>query len=63
MFVCVCNAIRDREVRAQVNKGASTPGQVFKAEGCRPNCGSCINHMRDVIADESAPSEFLEAAE
>lgn len=63
MYICVCNAIKDHEVRHAVNQGATTPGKIFKSHGCRANCGQCVNHMRDVIEDEASPSEFLEAAE
>ncbi|GGF67919.1 bacterioferritin-associated ferredoxin [Terasakiella brassicae] len=63
MYVCVCNGLREKEVRNAVKGGADTVGRIFKAYGCKPDCAQCIGCMRDVIEEEIAPSEQLLAAE
>ena len=50
MYVCNCNGIREREVRAAIAAGASRPAQVFKAKGCQPKCAKCVCDMRGLIA-------------
>ena len=63
MYVCVCNGIRERQVRKAVKDGAETVGKVFKAHGCKADCAQCINCMRDVIEEEVRSSDILLAAE
>ncbi len=63
MYVCVCNGIKDSQVRSAAQKGAGTVGQVFKAHGCKPDCAQCVGCMRDVLEDELTPTGFMLAAE
>ena len=53
VYVCNCNGIREREVRAAIEAGASRPADVFKAADCSPRCARCVCDMRRMI-DESA---------
>ena len=52
MYVCNCNGIRERQVRAVIAAGASRPADVFKAHQCKPQCARCVCEMREMI-DES----------
>ncbi|HEY8615637.1 (2Fe-2S)-binding protein [Phenylobacterium sp.] len=52
MYVCNCNGIREREVRAAIDAGATRPADIFKACDSRPQCARCVCEMRDMI-DES----------
>ena len=52
MYVCNCNGIRERQVRAVIAAGASRPDYVFKAPPCKPQFARCFCEMRDMI-DES----------
>ena len=54
MYVCICRAIRDREVDAAVRAGARRPVDVFRACGKSPQCGSCACDMRERIAQTAA---------
>lgn len=51
MYVCVCNALNERAVRDAVNRGATTPGQVYRALGVKPRCGKCA----DMISGMAPP--------
>lgn len=50
MFICICQAIREREIEAAVRAGARRPAEVFRACGKAPQCGSCACDMREHIA-------------
>jgi bacterioferritin-associated ferredoxin len=52
MIVCVCNAIREDEVRAAARSGASCPRDAYMALGFEPQCGSCLDCAKDVIDEE-----------
>ena len=56
MIVCVCNAIREDEVRAAARAGANCPLEAYKSLGCEPICGCCLDCAQDVIDDEHAAS-------
>jgi len=42
MYLCICNAITDRDVERVVTQGCSSVGEVFRCLGERPNCGRCV---------------------
>jgi bacterioferritin-associated ferredoxin len=54
MVVCVCNAIREKDVRSAVRAGASCPRSAYASLGKRPRCGQCIPFARDIVASECA---------
>ena len=52
MIVCVCNAIREDEVREAARKGSTNPLEAFKSLGCEPQCGCCLTYAEDLIDEE-----------
>ncbi|HEU0311386.1 MAG TPA: hypothetical protein VFR36_09235 [Sphingomicrobium sp.] len=54
MIVCVCNAIREDELRSVARKGAACPIEAYKSLDCEPLCGCCLDYAQDVIDDEHA---------
>ena len=52
MIVCLCNAIREDELRAMARQGATVPVAAYKALGCEPICGCCLDCAQDIIDDE-----------
>ena len=59
MYVCICRAIREREVEAAVRAGARRPSDVFRACGTSPQCGGCATDMRDRIGQTIAADADL----
>ncbi len=51
LYVCNCNGIREREVRAAIDQGATRPAEVFRRCGAAPQCAKCVCDMRDMIAE------------
>ncbi|HWW64393.1 MAG TPA: (2Fe-2S)-binding protein [Sphingomonadaceae bacterium] len=54
MVVCVCNAIREQEVRDAVRNGASCPRSAYASLGKRLKCGQCLPFARDIVSTEGA---------
>jgi bacterioferritin-associated ferredoxin len=54
MVVCVCNAIREREVRDAARSGCRDPLSAYASLGRRPRCGQCVPYAREIIASEQA---------
>jgi bacterioferritin-associated ferredoxin len=54
MIVCVCNAIRESDLRAAARAGASCPSSAYRTQGKKPRCGQCVSFARQIIAAELA---------
>ncbi len=54
MVVCVCNAIRERDVRDAARRGAKSPAKAYLSLGCKPQCGQCLQFARKIISAEHA---------
>jgi len=54
MVVCICNAIREHDLRQAVRAGASSPCEAYRAIGRKPKCGQCIGYAREIIDSERA---------
>jgi bacterioferritin-associated ferredoxin len=51
MYVCICNAVSDRDIRAAAQQGHRTVAQAYRALGVKLNCGQCRDHAKDIIDD------------
>ena len=50
MYVCICNALKDRELSAAARHGGSrTVADVFRRCGKRPQCGRCLPDVAEMI--------------
>ncbi len=54
MIVCICNAIRETEVRQAAREGASCPTSAYRCMGKKPRCGQCFSFARQIITSERA---------
>lgn len=55
MYVCLCNALRDRDLAAAAD-GATSVGEVFRRCGRRPQCGKCLPDVAEIIDKARARS-------
>ena len=52
MVVCVCNAIRERELRDVARSGELRSAKAAYAQlGRKPKCGQCLSFARNIISD------------
>ena len=54
MILCSCNAIRDTDLKDAARRGCPCPDSAFRSLGCQFECGSCRDHVEDLIATERA---------
>jgi bacterioferritin-associated ferredoxin len=54
MVVCICNALKETDVREAARSGASCPTSAYRACGSKPRCGQCFSFARAIIAQERA---------
>lgn len=53
MIVCLCHAVRDRELDAAIAEGAATVEEVGRACGAGTGCGACIPDVEDRLAQHT----------
>jgi len=51
MYVCLCNALTDTQVRDAACQGAGRPSEVQAACGCRAQCGNCAKVIQALLRD------------
>jgi bacterioferritin-associated ferredoxin len=55
MILCVCNALREADVRQAVRtRGATCAVSAYRALGSKPKCGQCVPAARIVVNEERA---------
>ena len=52
MYICVCNAIRDCELRRAALKTCSDAESVYASLGKTPSCGQCLEEADQIIFEE-----------
>ena len=45
MYVCICHAVPDTEIRSCITRGARSIEEVGDACGAGTGCGSCHDHI------------------
>lgn len=52
MIVCLCNAIRETELRSAIRRGAACPLTAYALLGRRAKCGQCFPFARQIVSEE-----------
>ena len=56
MYVCVCKAITDKELRLAIEEGANTTQSLREKLGCIIQCGMCeqqVCEIRDQVVNKN----------
>ncbi len=56
MYVCVCRAVTDVQVKAAIQNGAETVACVTRACRAGGDCGACRGMIEDMIEDAACGS-------
>ena len=62
MYVCVCQMVRESEVRTAIRCGARTEESVGDACGAGTGCGSCLDRIGELIEEEALDTHMPYAA-
>jgi bacterioferritin-associated ferredoxin len=65
MYVCVCAALTERELRRQVESGVHTLEQLSSVTGCGTGCGCCrqfASEQLEVLCSDVPASRELACA-
>lgn len=51
MYVCICNAITDKQIRQAAAKGATTVMDLTNELGVAAGCGSCRETAAEILTE------------
>ncbi|WP_214365310.1 bacterioferritin-associated ferredoxin [Pseudonocardia sp. H11422] len=58
MYVCICAAVTDSQLRSCIDGGARTVEEVGDACGAGTGCGGCVGHVDVFLAAANSPSDL-----
>lgn len=62
MYVCICNAVTEDDVRGCMANGTcATTRDVRAACGMKPGCGSCTKRLHALISEHRTAGELVDA--
>jgi len=53
MYVCICKAVTDKEIRKAAARGADNLYELRESLGVASGCGQCADHAQEIL-DQSA---------
>ncbi len=63
MYVCVCNAVTDSDIRKAVDNGVRNMRQLGQMTGCSTTCGCCkemaVEILQQTLAENRASPLML----
>lgn len=60
MYVCICNAITDKQIRQAAESGVTSLWELQKDLGVASNCGKCREMAVDILREPSRPESRTE---
>ncbi|RKF21063.1 ferredoxin [Altericroceibacterium spongiae] len=52
MIICVCNVIRENELRHAARLNPGDAHAVYSCLGKQPQCGQCLEEAEDILLEE-----------
>ena len=57
MYVCICNAVTDKQIRRAAAAGAGDLWDLQRELGVATNCGSCKEAASDILRESKAQAQ------
>ncbi len=51
MYVCVCKAVTDSQIKQAIDQGAKSRRCLYKSLGVGGDCGKCNFQVKEILAD------------
>jgi bacterioferritin-associated ferredoxin len=61
MYVCICNAVTEDDVRSCVAAGAGSAKAVRAAFGMQPGCGTCTRRLCALVSQGRTAAQLTDA--
>ncbi len=57
MYICICNAITDKQIRKAAEAGATDLWDLQRELGVATNCGSCKEMASDILRETATHAQ------
>lgn len=59
MYVCVCKAVTDTQIKHAISEGVSSRRELFKCLGVGSDCGKCNPQIKELLnGNEQACNQY-----
>ena len=48
MYICICKAVTDGQIRSAVHEGVTSMSGLRQSLGCAGQCGKCGKHVKQI---------------
>ena len=62
MYVCVCKAVTDNQIKNAINNGVCTRRQLFNCLGVGRDCGKCNKYVKEILDDHLQQQPIMQTA-
>ncbi|MGZ4959644.1 MAG: (2Fe-2S)-binding protein [Methylomonas sp.] len=62
MYVCVCNAVTDKQITQAINQGICSRRQLMQCTGAGSVCGKCCRHIKELVDENLKDRKLNQAA-
>lgn len=52
MYICICKAVTDREIKAARERGITTLPELSAATGATSCCGACVEEAHELLTGD-----------
>jgi bacterioferritin-associated ferredoxin len=59
MYVCLCKGVTDRDIKAAINSGVCSMGQLRKTLGVASQCGKCSASARELLQEAHSATPMV----
>ena len=49
MYVCVCKAVTDSQIKCAMHTGINSRRELYKCLGVGSDCGKCLPHVKELL--------------
>lgn len=58
MYVCLCKAVTDRQIKESITGGASSFAEVRRSLGGSTQCGKCMQQAKSIVETATKKAPF-----
>jgi bacterioferritin-associated ferredoxin len=62
VYICICNAITERQVRECAKRGCCSLDELSEKLGVGAGCGRCVLVAKEILSESQSAGEPLAAA-
>jgi bacterioferritin-associated ferredoxin len=61
MYVCICNAVSDRQIRSHLDVSRRTVADICRVLGIKIQCGRCVRAVKTILDEAQFESAYTAA--